>query len=60
MLALWFLATSVGTTLGGQIARLTSDNPTLSFLLFGFMAIGFGIVMFVMSRKIAALLGHVH
>jgi POT family proton-dependent oligopeptide transporter len=60
MLALWFLATSVGTTLGGQIARLTSDDPTFSFLLCGFMAVTFGIVMFVMSRRIAALMGHVH
>ncbi len=60
MLALWFLATSVGTTVGGQIARLTSDDPVFSFLLCGFMAIAFGVVMFVMSKKIAALMGEVH
>jgi POT family proton-dependent oligopeptide transporter len=60
MLALWFLATSVGTTVGGQIARLTSDNPTMSFLLCGFLAIGFGVVMLVFSRTISRLMGHVH
>jgi len=60
MLALWFLATSVGTTVGGQVARLTSDSPTFSFLLCGFMAIGFGVVMFVMSKRISALMGDVH
>ncbi len=60
MLALWFLATSVGTTMGGQIARLTADEPTLSFLLCGFLATAFGVVMFVMSRRISALMGNVH
>ena len=60
MLALWFLATSVGTTMGGQIARLTADDPTLSFLLCGFLAVSFGVVMFVMSRRISALMGTVH
>jgi POT family proton-dependent oligopeptide transporter len=59
-LALWFLATSVGTTVGGQIARVTSDSPTLSFALCGGMAVGFGLIMLVMSRRINALMGHVH
>ena len=59
-LALWFLATSVGTTMGGQIARVTADNPTSSFLICGAMAIGFGIVMAVASKRISALMGHVH
>jgi hypothetical protein len=45
---------------GGQIARLTSDNPTMSFLLCGFLAIGFGVVMLVFSRTISRLMGHVH
>jgi len=59
-LALWFLATSVGTTVGGQIARVTADNPVQSFLVCGSMAIGFGVIVFLMSKKIAALMGHVH
>ncbi|HVK44137.1 MAG TPA: peptide MFS transporter [Micropruina sp.] len=59
-LALWFLATSVGTTVGGQIARLTSGNPVLSFVVCGGMAVGFGVIMLVMSRSINKLMGHVH
>lgn len=59
-LALWFLATSVGTTVGGQIARLTSGDPVLSFAVCGGMAVGFGVVMFVMSRSINKLMAHVH
>jgi POT family proton-dependent oligopeptide transporter len=59
-LALWFLATSVGTTVGGQIARITSDTPTLSFAVCGGMAVAFGVVMLVMARRINALMGHVH
>ena len=59
-LALWFLATSVGTTVGGQIARLTSGDPVLSFAVFGRMAVGFGLIMLVMSRSINRLMGHVH
>ena len=59
-LALWFLATSVGTTVGGQIARLTSGIPVLSFVVCGGMAVGFGVIMLVMSRSISTLMGHVH
>lgn len=59
-LALWFLATSVGTTIGGQIARLTTDSPTLSFAVCGGMAVGFGVVMLAAARRINALMGHVH
>ena len=59
-LALWFLATSVGTTVGGQIARITSDDPVLSFAVCGGMAVAFGLVMLVMARRINALMGHVH
>jgi POT family proton-dependent oligopeptide transporter len=59
-LALWFLATSVGTTVGGQIARLTAQSPTLSFALCGGMAVAFGLLMLAMARRINALMGHVH
>jgi POT family proton-dependent oligopeptide transporter len=59
-LALWFLATSVGTTVGGQIARLTSDSPTLSFAVCGGMAVGFGLLMLAMARRINAMMGDVH
>jgi proton-dependent oligopeptide transporter, POT family len=59
-MALWFLATSVGTTVGGQIARVTSENAVMSFAVCGGMAVGFGVVMFLMARKINALMGHVH
>jgi len=59
-LALWFLATSVGTTVGGQIASFTSDSPVLSFAVCGGMAVAFGIIMLLMSRRINALMAHVH
>ena len=59
-LALWFLATSVGTTVGGQIAKFTSDDPVLSFAVCGGMAVGFGVVMLVLARRINALMAHVH
>ena len=59
-LALWFLATSVGTTVGGQIARVTSDDPVLSFAVCGGMAVAFGVVMLFMARRISALMAHVH
>ncbi|PWD53046.1 hypothetical protein C8046_00070 [Serinibacter arcticus] len=58
-LALWFLATSVGTTVGGQIASITSDSPVLSFAVCGGMAVAFGAVM-VAVRRINALMGDVH
>ncbi len=60
LLALWFLATSVGTTVGGQIARITSDDPVLSFAVCGGMAVAFGVVMLAASRRINALMGGVH
>ena len=59
-LALWFLATSVGTTVGGQIARFTSGDAVLSFAVCGAMAVGFGVVMLVMARRINGLMAHVH
>ncbi|PWD50507.1 MFS transporter [Serinibacter arcticus] len=59
-LALWFLATSVGTTVGGQIASITSDSPVLSFAVCGGMAVAFGAVMLVAVRRINALMGDVH
>lgn len=59
-LALWFLATSVGTTVGGQIARVTDANPVLAFAVCGGMALAFGVVMFLASRSINRLMAHVH
>jgi hypothetical protein len=55
------LATSFGTTMGGgQIARVTADNPTSSFLVWGAMAIGFGSVVAVRPNGISARMRHVH
>jgi proton-dependent oligopeptide transporter, POT family len=59
-LALWFLATSVGTTIGGQIASATADDPVLSFALCGGLAVAFGVVMTLAMRRINALMGDVH
>lgn len=59
-LALWFLATSVGTTVGGQIARITSGDAILSFAVCGGMAVAFGLIMLAASRSINRLMGHVH
>ncbi|GIG24964.1 peptide MFS transporter [Cellulomonas denverensis] len=59
-LALWFLATSVGTTIGGQIAGATDDDPVLSFALCGGIAVLFGLVMFGAVKRINALMADVH
>lgn len=59
-LALWFLATSVGTTVGGQIASYTDSNPVMSFAICGGMAVAFGLVMFGAVKRINGLMGDVH
>lgn len=59
-LALWFLATSVGTTVGGQIASFTDSYPVMSFAVCGGMAVAFGFVMLGSVRRINALMGSVH
>lgn len=58
-LALWFLATSVGTTVGGQIASATADDPVLSFALCGGLAVAFGLVMASAMKRINRLMGDV-
>lgn len=59
-LALWFLATSVGSNIGGQVASLTSGNPVATFLLCGGLAVVFGLVMVSAVKRINALMGPVH
>jgi len=60
MLALWFLATSVGTSVGGQIGALTADNPSETFVVCAAITCAIGVVLLVFSRKIARLMHSVH
>lgn len=60
MLALWFLATSVGTSVGGQIGRVTAGNPVYTFIVCGAITIVIGTALLAFSKKIANLMHDVH
>lgn len=60
MLALWFLAVSVGTSVGGQIGRFTADNPVQTFIVCGTIPIVFGVVTLFMSKWINKAMNPVH
>lgn len=60
MLALWFVATSVGTSIGGQIGKFTADNPVNTFLLSGLIPIALAVVLFVFHRVINRQMDPVH
>ncbi len=60
MLALWFVATSVGTSVGGQIGKFTADNPTNTFIVCAVITIAIGAVLAIFSKRIAKLMHHVH
>jgi len=60
MLALWFLATSVGTSIGGQIAKFTATNPVNTFVVSGTIPIVLGILTFVFARQINKAMDPVH
>jgi len=60
MLALWFVATSVGTSIGGQIGKFTADNPVNTFLLSAAVPIAIGIALLVFAKVVNRLMDPVH
>ncbi len=60
MLALWFVATSVGTSIGGQIGKFTADNPVNTFLLSAAIPIAIGITLLVFAKVVNRLMDPVH
>lgn len=60
MLALWFVATSVGTSIGGQIGKFTADNPVNTFLLSAAIPIAIAVVLLVFQKVINRQMEPVH
>ena len=60
MLALWFLATSVGTSVGGQIGKFTADNPVNTFIVSGTIPIVIAVITIAMSKWINRSMDPVH
>ncbi len=60
MLALWVLATSVGTTVGGQIGKYTADNPVNTFIVSGTIPIVVAVVTLVIHKWINRAMDPVH
>lgn len=60
MLALWFLATSVGTSIGGQIAKFTADNQVNTFLVSGLIPIVLAIGTLAIAKFINRAMDPVH
>ena len=53
MLALWFVATAVGTSIGGQIGKFTANDPVNTFVVCAAITIVAGLVMLVFSKKVS-------
>ncbi len=60
MLALWFVATSVGTSIGGQIGKFTADNPVNTFLLSAAIPMAIAVVLFIFHRVVNRSMDPVH
>ena len=60
MLALWFLATSVGTSVGGQIGKFTADNPVNTFIVSGTIPILIAIVTIAIHKWVNRAMDPVH
>jgi len=60
MLALWFVATSVGTSVGGQIGKFTADNTVNTFLVSGIIPIIIAVVLLAFRKKISRDMHKVH
>jgi POT family proton-dependent oligopeptide transporter len=60
MLALWFLATSVGTSVGGQIGKFTADNTVMTFLVSGTIPIVIAVITLMMRKWINKAMEPVH
>jgi POT family proton-dependent oligopeptide transporter len=61
MMGLWFLASSVGDAIGGQVARLaeTWAEPTY-FLTFGLASVVLGLAAVMFTRNIRHLMAGIH
>ena len=60
MLALWFLAVSVGTSIGGQIGKFTADDPVNTFLVSGLIPIVLGIGTIAIAKFVNRAMDPVH
>ncbi len=60
MLALWFLAVSVGDTIGAQILSRIGDNYVRVFTTFGIMALAAGIIALLFVPRLKRMMGGVH
>lgn len=60
MLTLWLLSVSVGTSVGGQIGRVTAGNPVYTFVVCAAITIVIGTALLAFSKKIATLMHGVH
>ena len=60
MLALWFLAVSVGDTIGAQILSRIGDNYVRVFTVFGIMALVAGIIALLFVPRLKKMMGGVH
>ena len=60
MLALWFLATSVGTSIGGQIGKFTADNPVMTFIVSGTIPIAIAVITLTLRTWINRSMDPVH
>lgn len=60
MLALWFLATSVGTTVGGQVGRITEGDPVVTFAFCGGLVVLIGVLIGLNYSRIKRLMHGIH
>ena len=60
MLALWFLAVSVGDTIGAQILSRIGDNYVRVFTTFGIMALAAGVIALLFVPRLKRMMGGVH
>jgi POT family proton-dependent oligopeptide transporter len=60
MLALWFLAVSVGTSVGGQIGKFTANDPVNTFIVSGTIPIVIALVTIAIHKWINRAMDPVH
>ncbi|HNO14932.1 MAG TPA: oligopeptide:H+ symporter [Actinomycetota bacterium] len=60
MLALWFLAVSVGDTIGAQILARIGNDYVRVFTTFGLMAVGASVIAFLFVPRLKRMMAGVH
>ncbi|MEZ5119413.1 MAG: oligopeptide:H+ symporter [Candidatus Nanopelagicales bacterium] len=60
MLALWFLAVSVGDTIGAQILSRIGDNYVRVFTMFGLIALAAAVIAFLFVPRLKRMMAGVH